>query len=86
MQDGVLLIPRGGPAVFRVRRSFERACTESLFPEIRPMKGFRDAVPASSNTSYSSSAMGTRTQFTVCALPVFAESSAARASASPFAG
>ncbi len=37
-------------------------------------------------TSYSSSSIGTRTQFTVCALPVFAESSEARASASPFAG
>lgn len=45
MQDGVLLIPRGGSAVFCVRRSFERACTESLFPDIRPMKGFRDAAP-----------------------------------------
>jgi len=45
MQDGVLLIPRSGPAVFCVRRSFERACTESLFPDIRPMKGFRDAAP-----------------------------------------
>jgi len=49
LQDGVLLIPRDGPAVFCVRRSFERAGTESLFPDIRPMKGFRDAatlVPA----------------------------------------
>ncbi len=49
MQDGVLLIPRSGPGVFCVRRSFERACAESLFPDLRPMKGFRDAaslVPA----------------------------------------
>ncbi len=45
MQDGVLLIPRSGPGVFCVRRSFERACAESLFPDIRPMKGFRDAAP-----------------------------------------
>jgi Xaa-Pro dipeptidase len=45
MQDGVLLIPRNGDAVFCVRRSHERACAESLFPDIRPMKGFRDAVP-----------------------------------------
>jgi Xaa-Pro aminopeptidase len=45
MQDGVLLIPRSSPGVFCVRRSFERACTESLFPDIRPMKGFRDAAP-----------------------------------------
>ena len=46
MQDGVLLVPRDGQPVFWVRRSHERACTESLFPDIRPMKGFRDAVPA----------------------------------------
>ena len=45
MQDGVLLIPRNGRAVFCVRRSYERACAESLFPDIRPMKGFRDAAP-----------------------------------------
>jgi len=45
MQDGVLLIPRDGQAVFCVRRSCERACAESLFPDIRPMKGFRDAAP-----------------------------------------
>ena len=46
MQDGVLLVPRDGEAVFCVRRSFERAGDESLFPDIRPMKSFRDAVPA----------------------------------------
>jgi Xaa-Pro dipeptidase len=46
MQDGVLLVPRGGDAVFWVRRSFERAKAESLFPDIHPMKSFRDAVPA----------------------------------------
>jgi Xaa-Pro aminopeptidase len=46
MQDGVLLVPRDGEAVFCVRRSFERAGAESLFPDIRPMKSFRDAVPA----------------------------------------
>jgi Xaa-Pro dipeptidase len=45
MQDGVLLIPRDRQPVFCVRRSYERACTESLFPDIRPMKGFRDAAP-----------------------------------------
>jgi Xaa-Pro dipeptidase len=45
MQDGVLLISRDGQAVFCIRRSFERACAESLFPDIRPMKGFRDAAP-----------------------------------------
>ena len=31
--------------MFCVRRSFERAGDESLFPDIRPMKSFRDAVP-----------------------------------------
>jgi Xaa-Pro aminopeptidase len=46
MQDGVLLVPRNAAAVFCVRRSFERAGDESLFPDIRPMKSFRDAVPA----------------------------------------
>jgi Xaa-Pro aminopeptidase len=46
MQDGVLLVPRGSDAVFWVRRSFERARAESLFPDIRPMKGFRDAAAA----------------------------------------
>ena len=45
MQDGVLLVPRDAEAVFWVRRSFERAGDESLFPDIRPMKSFRDAVP-----------------------------------------
>jgi len=46
MQDGLLLVPRDGEPVFWVRRSFERAGAESLFPDIRPMKSFRDAVPA----------------------------------------
>ena len=46
MQDGMLLIPRDDEAVFCVRRSFERAGDESFFPDIRPIKGFRDAVPA----------------------------------------
>jgi Xaa-Pro dipeptidase len=46
MQDGMLLVPRDGEAVFWVRRSYERAGTESLFPDIRPMKSFRDAAPA----------------------------------------
>jgi Xaa-Pro dipeptidase len=45
MQDGMLLVPRDGEAVFCVRRSFERAGDESLFPDIRPMKSFRDALP-----------------------------------------
>ena len=44
IQDGVLLIPEEGDAVFWVRRSHERATEESLFPCIRPMTGFRDAA------------------------------------------
>jgi Xaa-Pro dipeptidase len=44
MQDGVLLIARDAEPVFWVRRSFERACSESLFPKIRPMSSFRDAA------------------------------------------
>jgi Xaa-Pro aminopeptidase len=44
MQDGVLLIPRGGEPVLWVRRSFERARAESSLPAIRPMNSFRDAA------------------------------------------
>jgi len=44
MQDGVLLIPHSGEAVLWVRRNYERALDESLFPEIRPMKSYRDAA------------------------------------------
>ncbi|MDV2481849.1 aminopeptidase P family protein [Methanoculleus sp. Wushi-C6] len=44
MQDGVLLVPKNGEAVLWVRRSYERALDESLFPDIRPMKSFRDAA------------------------------------------
>ena len=40
----MLLIPRDGEATFWVRRSYERALDESLFPDIRPMNSFRDAV------------------------------------------
>ena len=32
------------PPPFWVRRSYERALDESLFPQIKPMDGFRDAV------------------------------------------
>jgi Xaa-Pro aminopeptidase len=46
MQDGVLLIPRDAEAVYWVRRSFERAKDESLFPRIEPMNSFRDAAQA----------------------------------------
>lgn len=43
MQDGMLFIPRENEAVYFVRRSYERAVDESLFPDIRPMISFRDA-------------------------------------------
>ena len=41
--EGVLLI-RPQDAVFWVRRSFERACNESHFSDIRPMHSFREAA------------------------------------------
>ncbi|MDO9549753.1 MAG: Xaa-Pro peptidase family protein [Methanoregula sp.] len=47
MQDGLLLIPQEGDAVFWVRQSFERAKTESLFPQIRSMKSYRDVAAGS---------------------------------------
>jgi Xaa-Pro dipeptidase len=44
MQEGMLLIPRNDEAVFWVRRSFERAKDESLFPVIKQMESFKDAA------------------------------------------
>ncbi|WP_370650840.1 M24 family metallopeptidase [Methanocalculus sp.] len=44
MQDGMLIIPRDGEPVYWIRRSFDRAVAESLFPDIRPMQNFRDAA------------------------------------------
>ena len=44
MQEGVLFIPRQNEAVFWVRRSYERAAEESLFPVIKPMESYRDAA------------------------------------------
>lgn len=46
MQDGLLVVPRDGEAVYFVRRSFERACDESAFHNIRPIKSLRDAAQA----------------------------------------
>ncbi|MCK9631457.1 MAG: Xaa-Pro peptidase family protein [Methanoregula sp.] len=46
MQDGLLLIPQDGDVVFWVRQSFERAVDESLFPEIRRMRSYRDVAAA----------------------------------------
>jgi Xaa-Pro aminopeptidase len=42
MQDGMLIIPKNWEATFWVRRSYERALDESLFPDIEPMNSFRD--------------------------------------------
>ncbi|MDD1690205.1 MAG: Xaa-Pro peptidase family protein [Methanoregula sp.] len=44
MQDGLLLIPQGSDAVFWVRQSFERAEEESLFPDLRQMRSYRDVA------------------------------------------
>lgn len=50
MQDATLLVPCDGEPTLWVRRSFERARDESLFPDIRPMKSFRDAARAAPGT------------------------------------
>jgi Xaa-Pro aminopeptidase len=42
MQDGLLLIAQDGDAIFWVRQSYERAAGESLFPDIRRMRSYRD--------------------------------------------
>ncbi|MGB9175149.1 MAG: Xaa-Pro peptidase family protein [Methanoregula sp.] len=42
MQDGLLLIPQDGDTVLWVRQSYERAVDESLFPDIRKMRSYRD--------------------------------------------
>ncbi len=44
MQEGLLFIPHDADAIYYVRRSYERASDESLFPEIRPMQTYRDAA------------------------------------------
>jgi len=51
MQDGLLFIPRDNDAVFWVRRSYERAIDESLFPDIRQMGSFRDAAAVHAHLS-----------------------------------
>jgi len=50
VQDGMLLIPRDGEAVFWVRRSHARAVDESRFPQIRPMQSYRTAAEATGAT------------------------------------
>ncbi len=55
IQDGMLLIPRDGEACLWVKRSYERAMDESLFPQIRPMRSYRDAaqsIPSIPDTVY----------------------------------
>ena len=49
MQEGVLFIPKHDEAVFWVRRSYERAVAESLFPSIKPMESYRDAAVTMKN-------------------------------------
>lgn len=44
LQEGMLFVPRDNEAVFWVRRSYERATNESLFPIIRQMESFRDVA------------------------------------------
>jgi Xaa-Pro aminopeptidase len=46
MQEGMLIVPREGEPVLWVRRSYERAISESPFTRIRPMESFRDAAAA----------------------------------------
>lgn len=46
MQEGMLIIPRDGEAVYWIRRSFERAKIESAFSELRQMGSFKDAAGA----------------------------------------
>jgi Xaa-Pro dipeptidase len=44
MQDGILIIKRNDGPIYWVRRSYERALSESLFQLIKPMSSFRDTV------------------------------------------
>ena len=44
MAAGALVVPRDAPAVFWVRKSYERAQRESNCPDIRPMRSFRDVA------------------------------------------
>lgn len=46
MQEGLLFIPRDAAAVYFVRRSYDRAVDESVFPAIRQMESYRDAAAA----------------------------------------
>lgn len=46
MQDGMLIIKKDGNVSYFIRRSYERAKEESLFPFIYPMNSYRDVVDA----------------------------------------
>lgn len=46
MQDGLLVIKKGGGAFYFIRRSYERARDESPFAGIFPMRSYRDAAAA----------------------------------------
>lgn len=48
-QNGLLVIPKDGEAIFFVRRSFARAEIESNFPKIMKMNSFRDIPPVVGN-------------------------------------
>jgi Xaa-Pro dipeptidase len=49
MQEGLLFVPRYDEAVLWVRRSYERAIDESVFPLIKPMESYRDAASTMKN-------------------------------------
>ena len=49
MQEGVLFIPKYDEAVLWVRRSYERATEESLFPLIKPMESYLDVAVTMKN-------------------------------------
>ncbi|MFT3739480.1 MAG: Xaa-Pro peptidase family protein [Breznakibacter sp.] len=44
MQEAMLIIPKDDEAMLWVRRSYERAVDESLFPAVKPMDSYRDAA------------------------------------------
>ncbi|MFV0375900.1 MAG: M24 family metallopeptidase [Mangrovibacterium sp.] len=46
MSEGMLVVEREKEAVYWVRRSYERALSESEFANIRPMSSYRDAAAA----------------------------------------
>ena len=95
MQDGLLLIPRDGDATFWVRMSYERAEAESLFPDIRAMRSYRDiaaAIKTVPQTVYLETERMPIAQFQrikkhlpfAHVLPVDAEVGAVRAKKSPY--